>query len=124
MKAKGKQGKQEKKFSLVGVKYRTSASVRKYLVQHLPIRIRLEHERDNIQDANAIAAYVDDREVPYHGMKLGYLRRQVAAVWAPALDSGTLTIHKAYLYELDPDEGIGELLITLSGNGKSLVIGP
>jgi len=112
------------KLSAVGLQYRTTPSVRKYLVQHLPFRVKFVREPENTQDPNAIAIVVNDKGVPYDGMKLGYLRRQVANVWAPEIDAGRLKIHKAYMAELDPHEAIGELLIELTAIPKALQVGP
>lgn len=110
------------KLSVVGMQYRTTPSVRKYLTEHLPFRVRIEREPKNHQDPYAIAVYVDDKGVPYNEMKLGYLRRQVAAVWAKDMDGGKLKIHQAYLHSIDTESGIGELLIQATINTKSLEI--
>jgi HIRAN domain len=112
------------RLAVVGIQYRTTPSVRKYMVNHLPFRVTFVREPSNIQDPNAIAVVIHDKEVPYDGMKLGYLRRQVANVWADEIDSGRLQIHKGYLVELDPQEAVGEVLIWLTANKKSLEVGP
>jgi hypothetical protein len=112
------------KLSCVGMQYRVTPSVRKFLMGHVPFRVRLEREEDNHQDPNAISVWVNDKGVPYDGMKVGYLRRQVAAVWAPELDAKRLEIRKAYMAEVDPQEGVGELLLTVAGNAKHFKVGP
>lgn len=123
-KAKKKLVNGKVKLSLVGMQYRLTISARRNLVQHLPFRVGAVREPGNIQDPNAIAIFVDDKGVPYNGMKLGYLRRQVAEVWAKEIDEGSLSIGKSYLLEVDVDEGLGELLLEVRGNTKSLEIGP
>jgi HIRAN domain len=110
--------------SVVGLQYRTTPSVRKYMVEHLPFRVKLVREPNNLQDPNAIAVVIRDKEVPYDGMKLGYLRRQVANVWAEEIDEGRLQIHKVYLTDLDPQESVGEVLIEATAIAKVLEIGP
>ena len=123
-KAKTKHELKEIKLSVVGMQYRVTPSTRKFLKDHVPFRVRLNREEDNHQDPNAISVLVADKAVPYNGMKIGYLRRQVAAVWAPELDSGRLEIGKVYVIEIDPAEGVGELLIEARGNAKTLNVGP
>lgn len=119
-----KRVEKEIRLSLVGVSYRVPPATRKFLLGHLPCRVVLAREKDNLQDENAISVAIEDKGVPYNGMKLGYLRRQVAAVWANEIDAGRLTISKAYLIELDAVEGVGELLITVKAFSKALEIGP
>lgn len=126
-KAKGKKGKKvtkEIKLSLVGLQYRVPASTRKFLVNHVPFRIKAVREPDNHQDPNAISIVVDDKGVPYNGMKLGYLRRQVAAVWASEIDASRLEVVKGYVAEIDAGEGIGEMLLTVKGAPGKMNVGP
>jgi len=110
--------------TLVGMQYRVTPSGRKFMGEHLPFRIKAVREPENFQDENAIAIFVNDEGVPYQGMKLGYLRRQVAAVWGPEMDKGRLVIEKGYLTEVDALEGVGELLLHVRGNAKALEVGP
>ena len=119
-----KRVEKEIRLSLVGVSYRVPPATRKFLLEHLPCRVSLKREKDNIQDLNAISVTIEDKGVPYNGMKLGYLRRQVAAVWANEIDAGRLSVSKAYLIELDAVEGVGELLITVKAFSKALEVGP
>jgi hypothetical protein len=121
-KAKHKKPTQQR-LSVVGMNYRVTPSVRRFMVSHLPIRVSIEREPDNPEDSNAIAVTVFDKEIPYNKLKIGYLRRQVAAVWAPAIDEGTLKIHKTYLIEIDVEDGTGELLMNVSATPAVLKVG-
>lgn len=109
------------RFSLVGIQYRVIPSVREALVPLLPIRVKLEREPNNEADPNAILVSINDK-ISHNGMKLGYLRRQVAETWASGMDEGRLVIVKAYLIELDPQSASGELLISFRADKKSLEI--
>jgi HIRAN domain len=114
----------EVRLSLVGMSYRVPVSTRKQLVEHVPIRIKAVREPNNVQDPDAIAIHIDDAGVPFKHMKIGYLRRQVAGVWAPQIDKGNLEIQKGYLAELDPELAIGEMLLTVKAIPQHLRVGP
>lgn len=95
--------------------------------QHLPFKVDLVREPDNLHDENAIKVVIAKHfNNPYAKMQIGYVRRQVAQAWAPALDSeaGTFRIVEAWVTQIDEDEGIAEMLVTVAGLTKSLMVGP
>jgi hypothetical protein len=118
-KKKAKDKVKEIRVSVVGVQYRMVPAVRESLVDYLPFRVDIRREEKNYEDPNAIAVWIHDKTIPYNNSKLGYLRRQVAAVWAEEIDTGRLEIEKGYLIELYPEDGVGELLLTVKLSGKA-----
>jgi HIRAN domain len=93
---------------LKGVTNYTTVAMRNVMVGRLPLDVFAEREPDNEYDENAIRIYLV-REPPTH---LGYVPRKVAAVLAPALDDGRLEFVKGSLDSLEPQEGIGHLVLT------------
>ena len=67
--------------------------------------------RKTVEDENAIAVYLDDKKVNQHGMKIGYLPRAVAKVFAEPMDSGYVELPNGKLYELDSDAGQGHIAV-------------
>lgn len=64
--------------------------------------IKIEREFENPADDNAIHVFLPDRIL--NGAKLGYLRREAAALLAPKIDAGTLQVVRASLLELRADD--------------------
>lgn len=94
-------------FSVVGLHYRATKRLMDEWVEQLPVKVRIKREPENREDKNAIAVYLNDRKVTQNGMKIGYLPRQVAAVFASGLDSGYVKMESARLVDLDSDAGTG-----------------
>ena len=99
--------------TVVGMQYRMTKQLRFELNEVSPFKIKVEREPENTHDENAISVAINEKGVPGHPMKIGYLRRVVAAELAPEMDEGHLTITKARLLEVDIDEGTAEAEIWL-----------
>jgi HIRAN domain len=100
-------------FTLVGMSYRVTTPMRRELVEHLPFDVAVEREPLNTHDGNAIQISIGDKKVPLFPMRIGYLRRQVAEVLAPALDLDEITIGKAKLVAIDVGQGTGQVEVWL-----------
>jgi hypothetical protein len=92
--------------------------MRRELELHVPFQIKLKREPRNPADPNAIAVVINDDAVPHYPMKIGYLRKGVAAVLAPKIDKGSVTVEKAVLVQLDSIEADGIAEIWLKHKGK------
>jgi hypothetical protein len=89
--------------SVVGMQYRVTPSTLKYigsLLEGGPVECRIEREPDNVHDENAIKVILN--ESPYKGLHIGFFPRGVAALYAPLIDQGRLTLKTAKLTELVP----------------------
>lgn len=106
-------------FDVVGLQYRVTKPVRRMLVEHLPFTVELKREPENTHDHNAIAVLIADESVPFDKMKLGYLRKEVAAVLASPWDDGDIWAVEARMIDIDPEDGIGQAKIWLNENEKS-----
>jgi hypothetical protein len=100
-------------FDVVGIEYRATAPFRRELAAKLPLALRVKREPHNTHDPNAVAIELADS-----GMKIGYLRRTVAEVLAPAFDDSSLVSVWAELVELDPDTAKAKAEIWLEHEGK------
>lgn len=78
-----------------------------------PVKCRLVREPDNTFDENAIQVIVDDESSKFNRYKIGYIRRQVAAVLAAGLDSGAFEVREVMLTDYDPEEGEGNLAVKI-----------
>ena len=107
--------------SVVGIQHRVTTSTRRMMAMHIeeegPLRCKLEREKGNFNDKNAIKVVADDPTSPYRGIHVGYLRRQVAAEWAKPMDKGEMVIGSAWLLSLDVDAGEGELQVRMKTAG-------
>jgi HIRAN domain len=114
-KAKPKQKSYD--FSVVGIQYRVTLPYRRRLAELTPFPVRLVREPENPHDENAIAVTIAAGTF-INGMKIGYLRREVAAVLAPALDEGVIAETKAELTTLDPEisEAVAEIWLIHAEN--------
>jgi hypothetical protein len=98
-------------FSVVGLSYRcTTPQIEEWKLE-LPLKVKLEREPNNREDPNAISVSLDDNKVTAKGMKIGYLPRQVAEVFADSMDRGYVELAGAKLVGLDADAGKGELSV-------------
>lgn len=107
------------KLTCVGMQYRVKKDARRMMKAHIPFQVTIKRERTNKADENALAIFVT-AGIPYKGTKLGYLKREVAEVWSPLIDSRKLRIKHADVIGIDADRGEADLLITVSVQGKSL----
>jgi hypothetical protein len=90
-------------------------SSRRVLLDYLPIPLEFKREPKNQHDPNAISVWLAGK--PYRGMQIGYLRRTVAEVWAPAIDSGKLKILSGKLTAVDPEVPEVYAVLTIAGKG-------
>ena len=100
-------------FDVVGIQYRASQHFRRELASKLPLRVDLVREPRNEHDPNAVSV-----EIHESGMKIGYLRRAVAEVMAPAFDNNSLVCVWAELITLDPETSEATAEIWLNHEGK------
>lgn len=79
--------------TVVGMNFRCDEQSRKTLSRKCPFTVELEREPDNRSDENAIRVIVakDSKKLMVmRGTHIGYLRRNVAALFAPRLDDGSI----------------------------------
>jgi hypothetical protein len=109
-----RKGYREKKVevTVVGLGHRVTKPTLRKLAMETPFRIELEREPQNLHDENAIAVSVGERTVEFQG-QVGYLRRQVAAEYAPAMDEGLLEIVDGWIMDIDPEAGTADAKITV-----------
>jgi len=100
-------------FSVVGLGYRVTMPYRRRLAKLTPFPVRLVREPENTHDENAIAVTIAAGTF-IDGMKIGYLRREVAAVLAPALDEGIVAETKAEVTAVDPESAVAVAEIWLT----------
>jgi HIRAN domain len=103
----------ELEMPVVGLKYRVSISTRNALaldVKRGGLRVYLEREPENTHDENAVKVMMDGE--PYNGLHIGYVKKDIAAVLAPVLDSG-IPVITAKLLAVDMQDGTGEIVVTL-----------
>jgi hypothetical protein len=115
---KRKDRPQSRDFSVVGMQYRVTLPVRRELAKSCPFSVHVIREPDNRHDENAIAIEVASG-TNIDGMKIGYLRRQVAEVLAPALDSGEVVDVRARMVLIDPEVSEAVVRIWLAGAKNS-----
>jgi HIRAN domain-containing protein len=99
----------------VGLQYRVTASTRRMMQHNIEkngaMEVMLIREHDNVHDENAIKVVI--RSGPYAKMHIGYLPRNVASVYAPALDALKTRIREAHVTHIDADEGTAALRIVV-----------
>ena len=96
-------------FSVVGLQYRCTKPQIEHWRLDLPLNASVKREPENREDKNAIAVYVDDRKAREKRMKIGYLPRQVAEVFAASMDSGYVQLVDGRLLDLDSSTGTGTI---------------
>lgn len=105
--------KKKAEHDVVGVAHRLSMSTRRLIQRKIddegPLGVILMREKKNPADANAIKVVLDDP--PYREMHIGYLPRQIAAVYAPAWDKGEMEIGRVVLTAMTPEDGNGEIVM-------------
>lgn len=90
-------------FDVVGLGFRMKRESRRALKMLVEKKgsipgMRLEREPDNRADPNAIKVCLPERVM--HGIHIGYLHRETAALLAPKIDAGTLVVKSATLTEV------------------------
>jgi hypothetical protein len=104
---------------IVGTNHRVTRSTINVLRDSLPMKAKLIREPENAHDGNAVMVWLDEK--PWK-MQIGYLMREVAAEFAPLLDSGRLVVLEAHVTSLDPADGTGILFLKVKagkGNGST-----
>jgi hypothetical protein len=113
--AKVKRSKKPKMqhYTIVGIQYRMPKDTRRMLSKHVPFSVYFRRDKKNEYDPNAIAVFVADG-IPYKGMHLGYLRKEVAGVIAPKVDAGQITLPAFGIVDsFNVDEGTAEMKMAL-----------
>lgn len=87
--------------TVVGIHYRLTAPTVRKLIADLPIKVELRREPENMHDENAIAVWA--MEKPYRNTQIGYLKREVAADLAGAMDEGDFNPREAWLTKIDDE---------------------
>jgi HIRAN domain len=93
---------------VVGLQYRLTKSMIRVMAANRPLEITIMREPDNVHDENAIAVHlVDAKMKAVQGLKIGYLRKEVAAEIAPLLDSKQVKLRRGILKMVYPDDSTG-----------------
>lgn len=105
----------------VGMQHRLTPSTRRMMKSRIekdgPIEVLLIREPDNQHDENAVKVQV--RKGAYKGLHIAYLMRNVASVYAPALDNLQVHIVSSYLTDVNPDDGTGTVEIKVRKGAQS-----
>jgi HIRAN domain len=101
----------ELEITVVGMRHHMTPSTLQELERECPLKCRLKREVQNIHDENAIAVVC--LEKPWAKMKIGYVPRDVAAEFAPRVDTGRLEFHDVWLTGVDVSSGVGDLKLSL-----------
>lgn len=102
-------------FDVVGMDHRVTLEVRENLERQTEqgrLKCELQREPTNQADPNAVKVVLADRRVKSKG-HIGYLRRQVAAVIAPALDRGSSEVTSCRLVMVNAKYGWGRIELKL-----------
>lgn len=105
------------KTEVVGLQYRITQSTRNMIKDRIakdgPIEVLLVREPDNPADENAIKVVI--RSGAYKQLHIGYLKRNVAGVYAKALDTRVYrVIESAHITGVNVDAGTAPLEIRLA----------
>jgi hypothetical protein len=98
---------------VVGMNYRVTPGTLMKIKRETPLRCVLEREPANVHDENAIKVVITQRPWAHEGegLHIGYISRQVATVLAPKMDAGKFPFTDVWVTDVDPDKGIGDLLL-------------
>jgi hypothetical protein len=119
-KPRAKSKEKEILLDVVGLQYRVTKPIARVLASYLPFAAYVEREPRNLHDPNAIKVSIDPLgKIPHAGMQLGYLRRDVAEVWAEEIDAGRLLIESAVIEQLYPDELYAKVRVTVRKFGST-----
>jgi hypothetical protein len=93
--------------TVVGLQFRWKMTGRETLARSVPFPVELEREPDNKVDPNAIKVNIAAKFklTALRGRQLGYLRREIAEMLAPHLDSGRTVPLKLWVTEVRPNDG-------------------
>ena len=94
---------------LKGFNHRAIAEERRKIAAETPLAVSIRREADNLHDSNAVAVHL--MEKPWKELHIGYLPKGVAAVFAAKMDAASISVEEAWLMEVDPEEGSGQLLL-------------
>lgn len=103
--------------SVVGLNHRVDHATLIEMQRALPLKCYFKREPENAADSNAIQVRVHpDNDFSGANWHFGYLRRQVAAELAPAMDTHEVEVLSCELVSLDMEtQREGELTVVLSG---------
>lgn len=88
--------------SVVGLGHRITRTTMQDMAKQLPLKCYLDREPDNMHDSNAVKVVVHpDNEYHAPNWHIGYLRKVVAAEFAPRMDAGTLEVLDCDLTGID-----------------------
>lgn len=93
--------------TVVGMRFRWKKEGRELLARSVPFPVELEREPDNRADENAVKVNIagDFKLTKLRGRHLGYLRANIAELFAPKLDAGTVESVKLWVTDIDVDGG-------------------
>lgn len=109
MPKKKKSPVREMEISMVGFNHRAIAETRREIAAECPLAVALIREPDNPHDPSAIMVHLQEK--PWKGMHVGYVPRALAGMLALKIDLDEISIERAWLQEVDPEEGTGQLLL-------------
>jgi hypothetical protein len=104
-------------FDVVGMNHRVSLEACENLARQTErdrqsLKCELQREPTNPVDPRAVKVVVTDERAKHKG-HIGYLRRKVASVIAPALDRGTAEVASCRLIYVNVEHGWGRIELKL-----------
>lgn len=93
----------KKEFDVVGIGYRVTPATQEEMQKLEPLTAEIVRDEDNEQDENALKVVITEK--PWEGFHIGFLRRQVAAEFAPLIDAGKLTLTHVLVSDFDLKAG-------------------
>jgi hypothetical protein len=107
---------------VVGMGYRVTTATLEKIAADCPLSVKLVREPDNSADENAVMVVITEKPYakPNEGFHVGYIMREAASVIAPAMDEGgkAWPYKEAWLMEVDPDTGRGQMVARKSAKPK------
>lgn len=100
-------------YTIVGIQYRLTQEARALLARHVPFTVAFMRDKKNEYDENAIAVFIAQDQT-MAGQHIGFLRKEVAAVIAPAWDRGDAFPVYGIVDSLNVKEGTAEMKMALS----------
>lgn len=109
--------------AVVGMQHRISQSARRMMAAKLdeygPFAVKLIREPENPHDYWALKVVIRQEDNPYDRIHIGYIAREAAAVYSPKLDLGEISVNRAYLMWIDPEEAEAEIRIFFAPRAKT-----
>lgn len=100
-------------YTVVGLQYRLPKQTRRMLAAKVPFSVYFKRDKKNEYDENAIAVFIAEGNF-LERQHIGYLRREVAKVIAPRVDSGQINLPPFGIVDsMKVDEGTAEVKIAL-----------